>query len=102
MILKTDPAKTGPAGPLATAMFDMLYSLVLTYFLTVMEITSELQMRMNALEVLIAVILMQLVTTLEGVTPALATVDTQAMDFLAHVSLDHGCFSKCFNMMEVF
>ena len=46
---------------------------------------------MNALEVLIAVILVQLVTTLEGVTPALATVDTQALAVLAHVSLDHGC-----------
>ena len=49
---------------------------------------------MNALEILIAVILVQLVTTLKGVTPALATVDTQAMEFLAHVSLDHGCCSK--------
>ena len=41
---------------------------------------------MNVLEALIGVIAMQLATTLVGVTPALATLDTQAMDFLAHVS----------------
>ena len=41
---------------------------------------------MNVLVALIGVINMQLVTTLVGVTPALATVDTQAMEFLAHVS----------------
>ena len=41
---------------------------------------------MNVLEVLIDVTLMQLVTTLKEVTPALATVDTKAMDFLALVS----------------
>ena len=43
-------------------------------------------MWMNVLEALIGVIAMQPVTTLVGVTPALATLDTQAMDFLAHVS----------------
>ena len=41
---------------------------------------------MNVLEVLIGVMLMQIATTLKGVIPALATVDTQAMDFLATVS----------------
>ena len=46
---------------------------------------------MNALEVLIAVILVQHATTLPGVTPALATVDTLALAVLAHVSLNHGC-----------
>ena len=41
---------------------------------------------MNVLVALIGVIAMQLVTTLVGVTPALATLDTRAMEFLAHVS----------------
>ena len=41
---------------------------------------------MNALKTLISVMIMQLVTTLKEVTPALATLDTQAMDFLALVS----------------
>ena len=41
---------------------------------------------MNALEALIGVIIVQLATTLKGVTPAFATVDTKAMDFLALVS----------------
>ena len=41
---------------------------------------------MNVPEALIDVIAMQLVTTLVGVTPALATLDTQAMGFLAQVS----------------
>ena len=41
---------------------------------------------MNVLEILIGVMLMQIATTLKEVTPALATVDTQAMDFLATVS----------------
>ena len=41
---------------------------------------------MNVLEALIAVIPKQLATTLEGVTPAFATVDSQAMGFLAQVS----------------
>ena len=41
---------------------------------------------MNALEALIGVIPMQLATTLKGVTPVLATLDTQGMDFLAQVS----------------
>ena len=48
---------------------------------------------MNAVETLIAVIPMQVATTLLGVTPALATLDTQAMDFLAHVSV--GIYSRC-------
>ena len=41
---------------------------------------------MNVLVALIGVILMQVAATLMEVTPALATVDTQEMDFLAHVS----------------
>ena len=41
---------------------------------------------MNVLKALIAVMAMQLVMTLKGVIPALATVDTQEMDFLALVS----------------
>ena len=41
---------------------------------------------MNVLVALIGVILMQVAATLMEVTPALVTVDTQAMDFLAHVS----------------
>ena len=40
---------------------------------------------MNVLLALMAVILMQHATTLKGVTPALATTDTQAMDFHAQV-----------------
>jgi len=43
---------------------------------------------MNVLKTLIPVMMMQLATTLKGVTPALATVDTQAMDFLVQVSAD--------------
>ena len=46
----------------------------------------ELQMRMNVLEVLIDVIPVQHATTRMGVTPVLATMDTQAMDFIAWVS----------------
>ena len=41
---------------------------------------------MNVLVALIGVIPMQLAATLMEVTPALATLDTQAMDLLAHVS----------------
>ena len=41
------------------------------------------------LEALIAVIVMQVVTGLLVVTPALASVDTQAMDILAHVGVAH-------------
>ena len=41
---------------------------------------------MSVVEVLIGVIAMQLATTIMGVTPALATLGTQAMDFLAQVS----------------
>ena len=41
---------------------------------------------MSALQARIAAMIMHLATTLEGVTPALATVDTQAVDFLAQVS----------------
>ena len=41
---------------------------------------------MNVLVALIGVITMQLATTLKEVTPALATLDTKAMDFLALVS----------------
>ena len=42
---------------------------------------------MNVQEALIGVIPMQIVTTLKGVTPALARLDTQAVDFFATVSL---------------
>ena len=42
---------------------------------------------MNALEALICVITMQLATTLKGATPALATVDIQAVGFLVQVSI---------------
>ena len=41
---------------------------------------------MNALEALTGVTPVQHAATLMEVTPALATLDTQAMDFLAHVS----------------
>ena len=41
---------------------------------------------MNVQVALIGVILMQPAVTLKGVTPALATPDIQAMDFLAQVS----------------
>ena len=40
---------------------------------------------MNVLKTHIAVILMQLATTFKGVTPALVTVDTQAMGSIAQV-----------------
>ena len=40
---------------------------------------------MSVLEALIDVILMLVATTLTGVTPALVTLDLQAMDTLAHV-----------------
>ena len=48
---------------------------------------------MNAVETLITVIPMQVATTLKGAIVALATLDTQAMDFLAHVSV--GIYSRC-------
>ena len=41
---------------------------------------------MNVLVALIRVITMKHVTTLVGVTPALAKLDTQGVDFFAHVS----------------
>ena len=41
---------------------------------------------MSAVKALIAVMTMQHATTLKEVTPALATLDTQAMDFLVQVS----------------
>ena len=43
-------------------------------------------MGMNVLKALIAVMITQLATILKEVTPALATLDTQAMDFLVQVS----------------
>ena len=52
---------------------------------TVITFKFELQMCMNVLKTLISVMIMQLVTTLKEVTPALATLDTQAMDFLVLV-----------------
>ena len=45
----------------------------------------ELQIWMSVLAALIFVMLMQLATTFKGVTPALVTLDTQAMDFLVQV-----------------
>ena len=42
-------------------------------------------MWMSVLKALMTVILMQLATTLKGVTPALATLDTQVVAFLAQV-----------------
>ena len=42
---------------------------------------------MNVLKALIAVMTMQLATTLKEVTTALATVDTQAMGFPAQVCI---------------
>ena len=44
------------------------------------------QMWMSVLRALITVITMELAIILMGVTPALATVDTQAVEFLAQVS----------------
>ena len=41
---------------------------------------------MSVVEVLTGVIAMQLATTIMGVTPAHATLDTPGMDFLAQVS----------------
>ena len=41
---------------------------------------------MNVLEALIGVIPVQHASTLMGVTPVLATLDTQALAVLAHVS----------------
>ena len=41
---------------------------------------------MNVLEILTCAISMQLATILKGVTPALATVDMQAMGYFAQVS----------------
>ena len=48
---------------------------------------------MNVLVALLGVIATQLVTTLVGVIPALATLDTQAVEFLAHVSTS--IYNKC-------
>ena len=48
---------------------------------------SDMQTEMNVLKGLIAVMTMQLATTLKEVTPALATMDIQAMGFLALVSI---------------
>ena len=50
-------------------------------------LTYDLQMWMNVLEALIGVIPMQHAATLKEVTPAFATLDTQAMDFIAQVSI---------------
>ena len=50
-----------------------------------MCIKFELQMWMNVLETLIYVMTMQLATIVQGVTPALATLDTQATVSLAQV-----------------
>ena len=43
-------------------------------------------MWMNVLKALMPVMTMQLATTVQEVTPALATMDTQEMGFLAQVS----------------
>ena len=47
----------------------------------------DMQTEMNVLKGLIAVMTMQLATTLKEVTPALAIMDIQAMGFLALVSI---------------
>ena len=57
--------------------------LVVTFNSTILNY--ELQMLMNVLKVWIAVMIMQLATTLKGVTPALATLVTQEMDIVARV-----------------
>ena len=46
----------------------------------------ELQMWMNAQEAIIAAMIMQLATTVQEITPALATLDTQAMGLYVPVS----------------
>ena len=43
-------------------------------------------MWMNVLEATIAVMIMQLATTVQEITPALATLDTQAMSLYATLS----------------
>ena len=43
---------------------------------------------MSVLKALIAVMIMQLASTLKGVTSAIATLDTQGMDFLVQVSAE--------------
>ena len=55
-----------------------------TYYCPIV-MACELQIWMSILAALILVMLMQLATTLKGVTLALVILDTQAMDFLAQV-----------------
>ena len=50
---------------------------------------------MNVLEALIGVIPVQHAATLMGVTPALATVDTQALDFIVWVSTFFSNLTGC-------
>ena len=57
-----------------------------TLLVSSIVMTSELQMWMSVLKVLIVVMTMQLATTLKGATPAHVTLDTQAMNFPAQVS----------------
>ena len=45
----------------------------------------ELQRRMSVCKVVISVMIMQLVMTVQGVIPALAKLDSEAMDLLAQV-----------------
>ena len=62
--------------------------MVITYFLVTFNsivLNCELQILMNVLKAFIGVIVMKLAVTLKGVTPALASVDTQEMTILAWV-----------------
>ena len=64
----------------------MSYKFICHMILLFIVMTCELQMWMNVLQATIAVMMMQHATTLKGVIPALATLDTQAMGFIVHVS----------------
>ena len=53
---------------------------------TVVTFVFQMQMWMNVLEATIAAMIMQLATTAQEITPALATLDSQAMGLYAPVS----------------
>ena len=55
-------------------------------YLQLVLVNCVLQMQMNVLKALTAVITLQLATTLKGITPALAILVTQAMVFHVLVS----------------
>ena len=57
-----------------------------SYYITVVTFVFQLQMWMNVLEATIVVMIMQLAITRQEITPALATLDTQAMGLYAPVS----------------